>query len=274
MQTIDANGAQLPVLGFGTWELRGDDAYRMVRSALEIGYRHIDTAQMYGNEAEVGRALADSGIARDEVFVTTKIWPDRFRSGDLQQAAAESLRRLGLDAVDLLLLHWPNPRVPLAETLAALVDVKRSGHARHIGVSNFTTGLLDQALSLCDEPLSVNQVEYHPYLNQQAVLEQVRANGMGLTAYCPLSRGEVFRDPTLQGIAADHGRTPGQVTLRWLLQQDGVSAIPRTRSADHAASNFAVFDFTLSASEMAAIHALSRSRGRLVAPAGVAPQWD
>ncbi len=274
MQTITANGAILPALGFGTWELRGDDAYRMVRSALEIGYRHIDTAQMYGNETEVGRALADSGIAREEIFLTTKIWPDRFASGDLQRAAAESLVRLQVEAVDLLLLHWPNPRVPLAETMAALAEVKRSGRAGHIGVSNFPTRLLDQALALCREPLAVNQVEYHPYLSQHAVLEKVRAHGMGLTAYCPLARGTVFRDAVLQGIAADHDRSAGQVALRWLLQQEGVCAIPRTRSAEHAASNFAVFDFELSSAEMAAVHALARPDGRLVEPVGVTPAWD
>lgn len=274
MQTIAANGATIPALGFGTWELRGQDAYRMVRSALEIGYRHIDTAQMYGNETEVGQALADAGVARDELFLTTKVWPDRFRAGELPRSVADSLRKLRVEAVDLLLLHWPNPQVPLAETLGALADVKRRGWTRHIGVSNFTTRLLEQALSLCEEPLVVDQVEYHPYLGQQPVLARLRANGMALTAYSPLARGRVFGDPTLQAIAATHDRNPGQVALRWLLQQDGVSAIPRSRSAEHAANNFAVFDFALSDQEMAAIHALARPSGRLVNPAGVAPAWD
>ncbi|MDX1607501.1 MAG: aldo/keto reductase [Candidatus Competibacterales bacterium] len=274
MQTIEVNGAVIPALGFGTWELRGRDAYRMVRAALDIGYRHIDTARMYGNEDEVGRAIADSGVARDQVFLTTKIWTDCFRDGELQRAAEDSLRRLRVDAVDLLLLHWPNPAVPLTETLGALNDVHARGWTRHIGVSNFNTRLIDAAVATSDAPLVVNQVEYHPYLNQGKVLERLRAHGMGLTAYRPIAQGKVLDDPVIQRIAERHGRNPVQVTLRWLLQQDGVSAIPRSSSERRAESNFAVSGFSLSDEEMAEIHALARPDGRMVDPADMNVSWD
>jgi 2,5-diketo-D-gluconate reductase B len=245
----------------------------MVGYALAMGYRHIDTAQMYGNESEVGRALVASGIAREEVFITTKIWPDSFRNGDLQDAAPRSLERLGLDAVDLLLLHWPNPMVPLAETIGALNEVAAQGLARHIGISNFTRALLAEAVALSERPLVANQVEYHPFLDQSALLERLREQGMALIAYSPLAQGAVFRDPSLKAIAEAHGRTPGQVALRWLIQQPGVAAIPRSSKPERAAENLAVFDFALSDQEMATISALSRPGGRLVDP-GIAPAWD
>ena len=272
MLYVAPHGIRIPALGLGTFRLDGRTARRMVAYALEIGYRHIDTAQMYGNEAEVGAALAHCGVARDEVWLTTKIWPDNFRAADLQRAAGESVRRLGTEP-DLLLLHWPNPRVPLRETIGALNEVRRQGLARHIGISNSPTALIRDSVALSEAPLLVNQVEYHPYLSQHAVLEEVRAQGMALTAYSPLAQGKVFSDRTLAQIGERHGKTPGQVTLRWLLQQDGVSAIPRSSREAHAAANLAIFDFALSAEEMAEIFTLARPRGRLVNP-GSAPNWD
>jgi len=274
MHKVDANGAAIPALGFGTWQLSGDTARRMVEAALAMGYRHVDTAQMYGNEAEVGAALRGSGLRRGELFVTTKVWPDRFRAGDLQRSAEESLARLGLDQVDLLLLHWPSPTVPLAETMEALNDVAARGWARHLGVSNFTTALLDEAIRLSERPLATNQVEYHPFLRQEAVLTACRRHGMALTAYCPLARGRVFSDPTLARIAQRHGRTPGQVALRWLVQQEGVVAIPRSSSPEHARANFALFDFALDEQEMDEIAALAAPQGRIADIAGLAPAWD
>lgn len=274
MHKVDGNGALIPALGFGTWELRDAQARHMVEAALEIGYRHIDTAQMYGNEAEVGAALRASGLKRDELFVTTKIWPDRFRSGDLQRSVVESLGRLQLDAVDLLLLHWPNPDVPLPETMAALNDCAEHGWARHIGVSNFPAALLAEATRLSGRPLVTDQVEYHPFLSQRTVLEACRTNGMALTAYCPLARGRVFEDPTLARIAQRHGKTAGQVALRWLVQQEGVVAIPRSSRVEHARANFQIFDFSLSAPEMAEIAALGKPEGRIVAVGGSVPAWD
>jgi diketogulonate reductase-like aldo/keto reductase len=262
MHTVDDNGAAIPALGFGTWELRDAQARRMVEAALEIGYRHIDTAQMYGNEAEVGAALKASGLKRRELFVTTKVWPDRFRAGDLQRSVEESLERLGLDRVDLLLLHWPSPTVPFAETMAALNDVAARGWAAHIGISNFTGALVEQATALSGRPLVTNQVEYHPFLDQGALLADCRRRGLSVTAYRPLARGRVFDDPTLAGIARRHGRTPGQVALRWLVQQEGVVAIPRSSSPEHARDNFDIGGFTLDGRETAKIAALAAPRSR------------
>jgi 2,5-diketo-D-gluconate reductase B len=234
----------------------------MVEAALEIGYRHVDTAQMYGNEAEVGAALRGSGLPRGELFVTTKVWPDRFRAGDLQRSVEESLARLGLDRVDLLLLHWPSPTVPLAETVDALNDAAAHGWAAHIGISNFTGALVEQAVALSGRPLATNQVEYHPFRDQRALLADCRRRGLSVTAHRPLARGRVFDDPTLAGIARRHGRTPGQVALRWLVQQDGVVAIPRSSKPEHARDNFGIDGFTLGAREMAEIAALASPRGR------------
>jgi diketogulonate reductase-like aldo/keto reductase len=261
MHTVDANSATIPALGFGTWELRGDTARRMVEAALAIGYRHLDTAQMYGNEAAVGAALRGSGLPRGDVFVTTKVWPDRFRAGDLQRSVEESLARLRLDRVDLLLLHWPSPTVPLAETMDALNDVAARGWAAHIGISNFTGELLERAVALSERPLVTNQVEYHPFQDQSALLADCRRRGLSVTAYRPLARGRVFDDPVLAGIARSHGRTPGQVALRWLVQQDGVIAIPRSSKPGHARDNFGIDGFALDEREMAEIATLASPRG-------------
>ncbi len=274
MHSVEAHGARIPVLGFGTWELRDGLAVRMVEAALEIGYRHIDTAQMYENEREVGTAIRTSGIDRREIFLTTKVWPDRFREGDLQRSVEDSLGRLGLDTVDLLLLHWPNPSVPLAETIAALNDARARGMTRHIGISNFPTRLMREALRLSEAPLVTNQVEYHPFLSQKRVLRACREAGMALTAYCPLARGRVFGDPVIERIAARHRKSPAQVALRWLVQQQGVVAIPRSSKPEHARANFEIWDFALDDREMAEISALAGPGGRIVDIAGLAPDWD
>src|SRR5690349_8864403 len=268
MHNVDANGISIPALGFGTWELRGGTARRLVEAALEIGYRHVDTAQMYGNEAEVGAAVAASGLPHEELFVTTKVWPDRFRSGDLERSVEESVQRLRLRP-DLVLLHWPNPSVPLAETIEALNRIAEQGLTRHIGISNFTTAMIDEAVRLSPRPLVTDQVEYHPFLEQDAVIARCRAHRMALTAYCPLARGRVFKDPLLARIGRDHGKGPGQVALRWLVQQQGVVAIPRSSSAERARANFEVFDFALSEAEMAEVTALGKPSGRVVSGAGM-----
>jgi diketogulonate reductase-like aldo/keto reductase len=273
MHEVEAQGPRIPALGFGTFRLDGAAARRMVGHALEIGYRHIDTAQMYGNEAEVGAAVAGSGVARGEIWLTTKIWPDNFRAADLQRAAEASAERLRT-VPDLLLLHWPNPRVPLTESLGALGSVKRQGLTRHIGISNCPCALIREAVAISQEPLVVNQVEYHPYLSQRSVLEELRRHGMALTAYSPVAQGKVFADPVLERIGHAHGKNPGQVALRWLVQQDGVSAIPRSSREANAKANLEIFDFALSDEEMAEISGLARPGGRLVNPAGFAPAWD
>jgi diketogulonate reductase-like aldo/keto reductase len=274
MLEVRCNGASIPALGFGTWELRGSQARQMVETALGIGYRHIDTAQMYGNEAEVGAALRASGLPRAELFVTTKVWPDRFRDGVMQRSVSESLAKLQLEAVDLLLLHWPSLQVSLAETMAALNDVADRGWARHIGISNFTVAMIDEAVRLSGQPLVNEQVEYHPFLSQHSVLEACRRHGLALTAYCPLARGRVFEDPLLARIARRRGRSPGQIALRWLVQQEHVIAIPRSSKPEHARTNFAIFDFALDEGEMAEITALGQPGGRIVAAPGFGPSWD
>jgi len=274
VHNVEAHGARIPALGFGTWELRDGLAVRLVEAALAIGYRHIDTAQMYENEREVGTAIRTSGIDRAEIFLTTKVWPDRFRQGDLQRSVEESLQRLGLEAVDLLLLHWPNPAVPLAETIDALNDARARGMTRHIGVSNFPSRLMEEAIRLSAAPLVTNQVEYHPFLTQKRVLAACRGAGMALTAYCPLARGRVFGDPVIARIAARHRKSPAQIALRWLVQQEGVVAIPRSSKPEHARANFEIWDFALAVEEMRAISALGSPSGRIVDIAGLAPEWD
>jgi 2,5-diketo-D-gluconate reductase B len=273
MLYVEAHGVRIPALGFGTFRLDGRTARQMVAYALEIGYRHIDTAQMYGNEAEVGEAIAASAVPRAEIWLTTKIWPDNFRDGALQRAAEASVRRLKT-VPDLLLLHWPNPGVPRAETIRALNDAQRRGLTKHIGISNSPTALIRESVAASEAPLLVDQVEYHPYLSQRAVLAEVRAQGMALTAYSPIAQGRVFSDPVLQRIGERHGKSPGQVTLRWLLQEDAVTAIPRSSREAHAKANFEIFDFSLSEAEMAEIFALARPGGRLISPGGMAPAWD
>lgn len=269
--TVERHGARIPALGLGTWELRGATAQRMVEAALGMGYRHLDTAAVYGNEREVGAGLRASGLPREAVWLTTKISPDRFAT--LLQAAEERVSLLGT-VPDLLLLHWPNPRVPLAATLAALDEARRRGLARHIGVSNFTTALIEEATRHAAAPLLCDQVEYHPYLAQRAVLRACRAKGMVVTAYCPIARGRVMAEPLLQEIGRRHRKSAGQVALRWLVQQEGVCAIPRTSSEANAAANLAIFDFTLGEEEMAAIHGLAEPGSRICDYPGLSPVWD
>lgn len=273
MHNVTANGATIPAIGFGTFELEPKDAETMVGHALKIGYRHIDTAQMYKNEEAVGRGIKNASVAREDIFLTTKVWTDRFADGDLQKSVAESLVRLDTDYLDLLLLHWPNPDVPLKETLSALNEVQDKGLVRNIGISNFTAPLIREAAEFSAKPLATNQVEYHPYLDQKPVLDALSEHGISLTAYCPLGRGEVFKDPTLKRIGKTYGKNAGQVALRWLIQQDKVIALPRSANPDHVATNFDVFDFELSAEEMSEIHNLHTGDGRMISPS-FAPAWD
>lgn len=272
MHVIEANGARIPAIGLGTWELRGRDCARVVEQALKLGYRHVDTAQMYENEREVGDGVRSSGVPRDDVFVTTKVWTTHFAPLDLERSTKESLARLRFSHVDLLLLHWPNPQVPLSETVGALARMKQQGLARHIGVSNFTVALIEEAVAKCPEPLVCDQVEYHPWLDQSRVLDACRANGMALVAYSPIAKGKVKTDETLNGLAALYGKTPAQICLRWLVQQN-VIAIPRTTKVERLSENIDVFDFALSDEDMATIFALANPKGRIV-DYGFAPKWD
>jgi diketogulonate reductase-like aldo/keto reductase len=272
MQFIEANGARIPAIGLGTWELRGRTCARIVEQALRLGYRHIDTAQIYENEREVGEGLRASGVRRNELFVTTKIWTTHFAPNDLERSTKESLAKLRLSEVDLLLLHWPNPQVPLAETLGALAHVRKLGMSRHIGVSNFTVALIEEATALCTEPLACDQVEYHPYLDQTKVLDACARHGMTVVAYSPIARGRIKNDQTLARMGQAHGKTAAQVCLRWLVQQN-VSAIPRTSKIERLSENIEVFDFELSEQEMRQISRMGSAKGRLT-DYGFAPKWD
>ena len=274
MHRIKANGADIPAIGMGTWTLKGDQCAELVTAAIDVGYRHIDTAAMYANEDAVGRGIAGSGIARDDIFVTTKVWWTDIAPGDLERSAEQSLARIGLDHVDLLLIHWPNPRVPVADSIGALNRVRERGLARNIGVSNFTTALLDEALRASDAPLVADQVEYHPMLNQDKVHAACRKAGMAMVSYCPLYRGgALFDRPEIVGPARRLGKAPAQIVLRWHVQQDGVVAIPRTTRRERLAENLAVFNFELDAAEMDAISALSSANSR-ICDFEFSPRWD
>jgi 2,5-diketo-D-gluconate reductase B len=272
MQFIESNGAKIPAIGLGTWELRGRACARLVEQALRLGYRHIDTAQVYENEREVGEGLRASRVRRDDVFVTTKVWTTHFAPNDLERSTKESLTRLRLPDVDLLLLHWPNPHVPLEETLGALAHAKKVGMARHIGVSNFTVALIDEAVAVCSEPLLCDQVEYHPYLDQTKVRDACARHGMALVAYSPIARGRIKTDQVLALVGSRHGKSAAQVCLRWLVQQN-VAAIPRTSKLERLSENIDIFDFELSADDMRQISELGTADGRLT-DYGFAPKWD
>ena len=265
------DGTRVPALGFGTFRMAGEECRAGVEDALAIGYRHIDTAQGYDNEEQVGEALERSGVPREEIFLVTKLRPSNFRERDVVRSAEESLRKLRTDYVDLLLLHWPNPAVPLAETLGAVRQLQESGSVRHVGVSNFPSKLVREA----SEHVKVfaNQVEYHPYLSQKTLLDLAAELDYLLTAYSPVAKGAVTRDETLISIGEEHGKTPAQVALRWLVQQQRVAAIPKASSRAHRRSNFDVFDFELSAQEMMRISSLARTDGRITDPDN-APVWD
>lgn len=256
MQHVVHAGVELPAIGLGTWDLRGDACVGAVASALDLGYRLIDTARSYENEAEVGTALRRSGVPRDDLFVTTKLLPGQEHAASVRPCLEGSLAALGLDHVDLLLIHWPNDDVPVEETVSAMADLQRAGLVRHLGVSNFGPTLLRRAGLVA--PLFTNQVEYHPYLAQTRVLAAARDIGALVTAYRPLMKGRVSDDPVLRSIAATHGATPEGVALRWLIQQPGVVTIPKAALAAHQRANLAVFEFELDDEEMAAIFALER----------------
>ncbi len=266
---VDVKGFKLPIVGLGTWALR--DVVRVVGEAIRVGYRHIDTAQMYGNEAEVGEAVRASGL-RSEIVVTTKLQPTNLAPREVERTGKESLRKLGLDAIDLLLIHWPNPGVPLADTLGAMAKLKQEGVTRAIGVSNFTVALIEEAVRVSPAPIVCNQVECHPFLNQDKVIAACRKHGMAVVAYSPVARGEASGNKVLERIGAKYGKTGPQVSLRYLVQQ-GIVVIPRTNKLPRLKENFALFDFELSDAEMREIHALSSRDGRIV-DWSWSPNWD
>jgi len=272
MHTIHAGGAEIPSLGLGTWQLRGTTCARRVADALAIGYRHLDTAQMYGNHEAVGAGMRRAGVPREEIFLTSKLWLDSLGASAVAAGTEQALRELGTDYLDLLLIHWPNPDVPLGETLDAMRAQCQQGRVRHLGVSNFPPSWLEKAVSAA--PIVCNQVEYHPFLSQQHLLDPVRTRGMALVAYSPLAHGRVHEHAVLQELADRHGRSPAQVALRWLLSQPQVAAIPKASRREHLEENFDVFGFTLSQEEMARLHALAEDEGARTVDPEFAPRWE
>ena len=269
---LSAHGAEIPAIGFGTSSL--GDCGEIVATALKVGYRHIDTAWKYGTERGVGEGMRVSGVPRSEIFLTTKVSHEFLRADDFARSVDESLKTLGVDFVDLLLVHWPNPEIPLSEPIPALARAKRQGLTRHIGVANFNIAMLDEAIRLCPEPLVNLQAEYHAHLDQTKLIEACRRRGLIFTAYCPLGRGRLLRDPVLANIAARKGRPLAQIALRWLVQQGNIIPIPRSSNPARMAENLGVFDFALSEEEMKRIATLKRPDGRIADPAGRAPAWD
>ncbi len=263
----------MPCLGFGTWKLRGNECVESIDFAIRNGYRHVDTAQIYENEAEVGDGIKKSGVARSDIFLTTKVWRDPFASGNVMKSVDESLKKLKTDYVDLLLVHWPFPETPIAKMVEEVMKAQEAGKAKLIGVSNFNISQMTEALKVSDGKICVNQVEYHPYLSQKPVLEFIQKNKMVLTAYSPVARGKVIKDGALKEIGMKYGKNAGQVALRWLTQQDNVAAIPKSATPENIKANISIFDFELTAEEMKKIHALASEDGRQVNP-DFAPVWD
>jgi 2,5-diketo-D-gluconate reductase B len=268
---------RMPRLGLGTWPMTGAACQASVEAALGMGYRHIDTAEMYDNEVPVGAAIRASGLPREAIYLTTKIWHYVHQQSTPQTPAAfraafdRGLARLGLDYVDLLMIHWPAPQMDLPMVLEGLARLRDAGLARAVGVANFPRGLLLRAIEARIVPLAAAQVEHHVYLSQQRLLEVTRAHDMVLTSYAPVVKGKVLEDPVIQRIAAKHGATPGQVALAWLLAIPGVAAIPKAASAARQAENLAASDLMLDAADLTALAALPKDR-RTVDP-GFAPDW-
>jgi 2,5-diketo-D-gluconate reductase B len=256
MEYLTIQGERVPALGLGTWQITGEECARAVEHALALGYRHIDTAQAYGNEEQVGRGIEASGVDRAEIFLVTKVDTGSFSHDDVLSSTRESLRKLGTEYVDLLLMHWPNPDVPMRETLGAMRELQDEGGVRYVGVSNFSPEQVEEATGHAE--IFCNQVEYHPYKDQGELVEQAREMDYLLTAYSPVARGAILDDDTLREIAQAHGKSTAQVALRWLIQQDKVCAIPKAASEDHLEANLDIFDFELSDAEMERIFALRR----------------
>lgn len=272
MLTLDLQGRPMPALGLGTWQLSGMACERAVRTALDIGYRHIDTAEMYGNEAEIGRALTAASVPREALFITTKIWTNHLRARDVSPTLDASLRKLRTDYVDLLLIHWPNPSVPVGETLGAMQKLRSAGKASAIGVSNFPVALMREAVEKEKAQIACNQVEYHVRLDQRPVLHYASRHKIAVVAYCPLGRGRLVDHPVLSRIGRKYGKSAAQVALRWLVQQPGVAAIPKSSSERNLRANFDIFGFALDRDDLAAIDGL-RAKERIV-DIGSGQDWD
>ncbi|WP_119310131.1 aldo/keto reductase [Cohaesibacter haloalkalitolerans] len=275
MHNVNANGASIPSLGFGTYRMKDAEVMDVLPEAIKLGFRHIDTAQVYNNEAAVGAAIKASGVARDEIFLTTKVWVTKFDPADFIPSVEESLEKLAVDHVDLLLLHWPHGSdVPMETQIEELNKTVERGMTRHIGISNYTVAQMQKAASLSKAPIVTNQVEYHPYLSQAPVLEACEQLDMSITSYFGMADGVVPKDERLAEIGASHGKTAAQIALRWLVQQPRVIALSKTAKLSRLPENFGIFDFELTDQEMQAIHAMANPDGRIISPSDLAPEWD
>ena len=266
------HGLDMPAIGLGTWPMTGADCTRAVHQALELGYRHIDTATAYNNEAAVGQALRDSSVPREAIHLTTKVWWDRLAPQAMRQSLEDSLRALGTEQVDLFHIHWPGKDWDLARSIETLVALRDEGKARCIGVANFPLGLLRQVIEQLGAPLSAIQVEYHVLLDQKPLLDFARQHSLAFTAYTPLARGQAAEQPAIRTIADKHGALPSQVALAWLLEQSAVAVIPKASSRENQLANLAALDLRLDDEDRAQIAALAKDR-RLVSP-DFAPQWN
>lgn len=273
MQFVMASEAEIPALGFGVFRMSEAEVEAIIPAALETGFRHFDTAQIYENEAALGRALKSAGAKRDDLFLTTKVWVANYSTDRFMASVEESLEKLGVDRVDLLLAHWPGDAVPVEAQVEWLNQVQAAGKTRLIGVSNYNRSQLRAAIAASTAPIVTNQIEMHPYLDQSAMAALARETGTALTAYYGMADGAVPKDALIGGIAAQHGKTAAQVGLRWLVQQ-GVIALSKTAKPARLTENFGIFDFVLSDAEMAAITGLARPEGRIVNPEGLAPAWE
>jgi 2,5-diketo-D-gluconate reductase B len=272
--TRNAGGAAIPVLGFGTYGMSGPGLQNVLVAALRQGFRHVDTAQMYENEADVGRAIRASGVPRSAIFVTTKVWVSNYTRQRFMSSVDESLRKLQSDHIDLLLVHWPRGGASIEEQIEGLNRAVDSGKVRHIGVSNYDDAMMRKATAISRHPLVTNQVEYHPFLDQTAVLREAASSNSSLMAYCGMAIGRVFQTPLLIDMAARHGRSVAQIVLRWLIQQPTVLALSRTEKIERIPQNTNIFDFALTDDDMAAISTLKSPGSRIVNPRHLAPAWD
>ncbi len=273
--TLSAHGAQIPAVGYGTMLFPAPErAVELIVYSLECGYRHIDTARKYGSEKWVGEGIRASGLPRKDIWVTTKVTEENAKADDFTRSVDTSLKALGLDYVDLLLIHWPQPKVPLEETLGALAKARREGLAKNIGVSNFTVPLLDEAVGKCPEPLLTNQIEYHAYIRQDKIIAACGRHGLLVTCHVPLARGAVLKDPVIRDVAKSHGKTAAQVALKWLVQQPDMVVVPRALEYSEIKENIDIFDFELSENEMNQISGLRDRNRRIVDPTVRRPVWD
>ena len=273
--TLSAHGAQIPAVGYGTMLFPAPErAVELIVCSLECGYRHIDTARKYGSEEWVGEGIRASGLPRKDIWVTTKVTEENAKADDFTRSVDTSLKTLGLDYVDLLLIHWPQPKVPLEETLGALAKARREGLAKNIGVSNFTVPLLDEAVGKCPEPLLTNQIEYHAYIRQDKIIAACGRHGLLVTCHVPLARGAVLKDPVILNVAKSHGKTAAQIALKWLVQQPDMVVVPRALEYSEIKENINIFDFELSENEINQISRLRDRNRRIVDPMVRRPVWD